>query len=198
VPYIATMENLLNLVKSSFKVTNVSITNTVFQLHSKWTVGFLLLASSIVACKQLFGDPIICTSQVQNSIPAYFIDAHCWLANTAAVTVVNTLVTQSIPGRFQKYYKFVWLGLIVQGGLCYMPFYVWQNIDAGKVKSLVMDTYLPIVDLDQKNLKIKALVNYFTSISPKNNYLALKFTLCEVWNLFNVIIQMVAVNWFLG
>jgi hypothetical protein len=192
------MENLLHFVKSAFKVNKVCITNTVFKMHFKWTIAFLLFAAFLVSSKQFFGDPIICNSRSQSVLPNHYLDAHCWVASTPVESSKDSLVSQSIRGRFQRYYTFVWLTLLLQCGLFYWPFYIWKQIEAGLIKVLVMTTYNPILDLEEKESKMKALVNYFTTLSRKRNHLALKFTLCEFLNLLNVVFQMFAVNWFLG
>ena len=52
---------------------------------------------------------------------------------------------------------------------------------------LVQDMNVPIVDADTKKDRIKLLVDYFTINRNNHEWYALRFFLCELLNLVNII-----------
>ena len=55
------------------------------------------------------------------------------------------------------------------------------------MKMLVQDMNVPIVDADTKKDRIKLLVDYFTINRNNHEWYALRFFLCELLNLVNII-----------
>ena len=55
------------------------------------------------------------------------------------------------------------------------------------MKMLVQDMNVPIVDADTKKDRSKLLVDYFTINRNNHEWYALRFFLCELLNLVNII-----------
>ncbi len=62
---------------------------------------------------------------------------------------------------------------------------MWKTWEGGRVKMLVQDMNVPIVEHDTKKDRIKLLVEYFAVNRNNHQFYALKFFLCEV--IFRVI-----------
>ena len=57
----------------------ISIDNTVFQLHYQTTVLFVLAADLLVTAQTFIGDPIDC---LVNDVPTGVMDTYCWIHST--------------------------------------------------------------------------------------------------------------------
>lgn len=62
------------------KFRNITLDNSVFQLHSKVTVSILLVSAILVSSKQFFGEPIKCMSDKEKLTGA--LNAYCWIHGT--------------------------------------------------------------------------------------------------------------------
>ena len=67
-----------------------------------------------------------------------------------------------------------------------------------RIKMLVQDLNVPIVDADQKEDRKKVLVDYFIEDRHGHDWYAFRFFFCEFLNLFNVVGQLFFMNFFLG
>ena len=62
----------------------------------------------------------------------------------------------------------------------------------------VQDMHLPIVTKENKEDRIKILVDYFSSNRNNHTFYAIKFFGCEVLNFVNVLGQIYFMDFFLG
>ena len=67
-----------------------------------------------------------------------------------------------------------------------------------KFSFYVQDMHLPIVAKEQKEDRIKILVDYFSSNRNNHTFYAIKFFGCEVLNFINVLGQIYFMDFFLG
>jgi len=203
------MFDIFGSVKSLLKLDEICIDNNIFRLHYKATVIVLVTSSLLVTSKQYIGDPINCI--VDPDIPQNVMDTYCWIH--ATFTIPNRASSETVgevphPGviasspnqekKYHKYYQWVCFTLFFQAVLFYIPRYLWKIWDGGRIKMLVQDLNLPIVDPDQKEDRKKVLVDYFIEDRHGHDFYAIKFFFCEFLNLVNVVGQLFLMNFFLG
>ena len=197
--------SLRNLVK----VDKVCIDNNVFRLHYKATVIFLVAFSLLVTGRQYFGDPIDCIQR--DDIPPNIIDTYCWIHSTFTLPhAYNKTVGKEIPhpgidkhtpGQprvYHKYYQWVCFVLFLQAGMFYIPRYLWKLWEGGRLRSLVLNLNMPIMDESEKADQISLLVDYLKANLTYHNSYFYYFVFCEILNFANVVSQMYIVDAFLG
>jgi len=205
------MFDVFGSVKGLIKLDAVCIDNNVFRLHYKATFIILIVSSLLVTSRQYIGDPIDC---IVEEIPNNVMDTYCWIHSTFSVP--NRVIgiagkDNAHPGvappsdldddqelRYHKYYQWVCFTLFFQAILFYIPRYLWKTWEAGKIKMLVQDMNVPIVEPDTKRDRISLLVDYFSVNRNNHQFYALKFFFCEVLNFINVLGQIYFMDFFLG
>ena len=75
---------------------------------------------------------------------------------------------------------------------------MWKTWEGGRVKLLVQEMNVPIIDPDTKKDRIKILVDYFTINRNNHTFYAFKFFICELLNFINVVGQIYFMDFFLG
>ena len=109
------------------------------------------------------------------------MDTYCWIHSTFSVPGHETgILGQDVvyPGiappseikedekfRYHKYYQWICFTLIFQALLFYIPRYLWKTWENGKVKMLVQNMNVPILDPATKNDRISLITDYF-SVNP--------------------------------
>jgi len=202
------MFDLFGSVKGLIKLDTICIDNNVFRLHYKATFIILVTSSLLVTSRTYIGDPIDC---IVEEIPQGVMDTYCWIHSTYSVPNLEGDVGLDIPHhgiapvgdndevKYHKYYQWVCFMLFFQAILFYIPRYLWKVWEAGKLKMLVQDLNMPIVDPDTKKRRIGVLLEYFDPERRNNhNLYAAKFFLCELLNFVNVVSQIFFVDFFLG
>jgi len=203
------MFDVFGSVKGLIKLDSICIDNNIFRLHYKATFIVLVTASLLVTSKQYIGDPIDC---IVEEIPQNVMDTYCWIHSTYSVSdKVNGKVGSEVahagvappPGdgsgrKYHKYYQWVCFTLFFQAVLFYIPRYLWKSWEAGKLKMLVQDMNVPIIDEDAKEDRKKILVDYFTTNRHNHEFYAYRFFFCELLNFVNVLGQIYFMDMFLG
>jgi len=203
------MFDIFGSVKGLIKLDEICIDNNIFRLHYKATFIVLVTCSLLVTSRQYIGDPIDC---IVEEIPQNVMDTYCWIHSTYSVTdKVGGTVGADVahPGvatpqgdgggrKYHKYYQWVCFTLFFQALLFYVPRYMWKTWEAGKLKMLVQDMNVPIIDSDAKEDRKKILVDYFITNKHNHDFYAFKFFLCELLNFVNVIGQIWLMDVFLG
>ena len=88
--------------------------------------------------------------------------------------------------------------LFLQAMLFYTPRYLWKLWEGGRLRSLVSDLRCPVLADDQRKDQIDMLVHYLKLNRKKNNPYFWYFVICELFNFFNVFIQIYLIDAFLG
>lgn len=205
------MFDVFGSVKGLIKLDSVCIDNNVFRLHYKATFVILVVASLLVTSKQYIGDPIDC---IVEEIPNNVMDTYCWIHSTFSIpsrvkglegrdiahagVAPNSDLEEGQQVRYHKYYQWVCFTLFFQAILFYIPRYLWKTWEGGKIKMLVQDMNVPIVEPDVKKDRIKLLVDYFTINRNNHQFYAMKFFFCEFLNLINIVGQIYFMDFFLG
>lgn len=200
------MFDVFGSVKGLIKLDTICIDNNVFRLHYKATFIVLIVSSLLVTSRQYIGDPIDC---IVEEIPNNVMDTYCWIHSTFSVpSKVNGQAGYDVAHagvapedgeyKYHKYYQWVCFTLFFQAILFYIPRYMWKTWEGGKIKMLVQEMNVPIMDSDAKKDRINLLVDYFTINRNNHEFYALKFFFCEIMNLINIIGQIYFMDFFLG
>lgn len=202
------MFEIFGSLKSMLKIDSVSIDNVTFKIHYKVTMIALLFFSLLITSRQYFGDPIDCIAD--KMVDHQVMDTYCWIHATFTVRSkttgrigldvahpgVGTYVDGEDPVMYHMYYQWVWLALLFQAALFYIPRYLWKSWEGGRVRWLVNDVNCAIVDDECKNERKQMLLDYMTTNFHMHNMYALKYFFCELLNLVNVIFQMYFLDFF--
>jgi len=205
------MFDVFTPVKGLMKLETICIDNNVFRLHYKATFIILVVASLLVTSRQYIGDPIDC---IVEEIPNNVMDTYCWIHSTFSIpsrvagedgydrahagVAPHSDLEDGQDVRYHKYYQWVCFTLFFQAILFYIPRYLWKTCEGGRIKMLVQDMHLPIVTKENKEDRIKILVDYFSSNRNNHTFYAIKFFGCEVLNFVNVLGQIYFMDFFLG
>jgi len=206
------MFDVFQPVKDLLHLDDICIDNNIFRLHYKATTIILITCSLLVTSRQYIGDPIDCI--VDPDVPQNVMDTYCWIHSTFSIpNRVIGVVGGNIahPGvappselgeqgekKYHKYYQWVCFCLFFQAALFYIPRFLWNTWEAGKINMLVQDMNVPMVNADQKEDRKKVLVDYFCEDRHGHSFYAIRFFFCEVLNLINVIGQIFFMDLFLG
>ncbi|KAL9698842.1 hypothetical protein quinque_002283 [Culex quinquefasciatus] len=184
------MFDVFGSVKGLLKLDQVCIDNNIFRLHYKATVVILIAFSLLVTSRQYIGDPIDC---IVDEIPLNVMDTYCWIYSTftipnrltgvAGKDIVQPGVSSHVDGhdevKYHKYYQWVCFVLFFQAMLFYVPRYLWKTWEAGRIKMLVLDLNMPVVNDECKDERKKILVDYFVENINRHNFYAIRFFICE-------------------
>lgn len=196
-------------VKGFIKPQTCIIDNHVFRLHYRASSLLLLIFSALVTARQYFGDPIDCISK--DDIPSELLDTFCWIHTTFSLesawnkTVGTEVpypgVDKYTPGEkrvYHAYYQWVCFVLFFQAILFYIPHYVWKAIEAGRIKAIRSSLSEPIQKFSEKQEQKQLLVQYLDNSKTHHTGPFYCYVACEIFNLVNVISQMLMMDKFLG
>ncbi|KAJ2939723.1 hypothetical protein O0L34_g17916 [Tuta absoluta] len=206
------MIDLFMPFRAFLKFENVCTDNNVFRMHYKVTVIMLLVFTLMVTSKQFFGEPIHCMSDGEKDADKEAINSYCWIYGT--YTLKSRL--RGVEGRHNiytgvgpqihddeeirhTYYQWVCFVLLGQAVMFYTPRYLWKIWEGGRLKALAADLSSPMVTKDWSEYRRGELVSYlsYTNIYTHNMY-AIRYAVCEILNLVNVIGQIFLLDVFLN
>lgn len=203
------MLDIFNSIRSFLKLDQVCIDNFVFRLHYKVTVIILVISSLFVTSNQYFGDPIDC---IMDDVPSRIIDTYCWIHSTYTVSnriggkigrdfiqpgVTNYNVNSKDEIKYHRYYQWVCFVLFFQAILFYVPRYLWKTWENGRIKMLTLNLNDSIVNPEYRGEKRAIIVEYLRENRGYHNFYAIRFFICELLNIINVIGQIFLVDYFL-
>ena len=123
------------------------------------------------------------------------MDTYCWIHSTFSVPGHEVGISGDVvyPGvaqpsnsqddgqqlRYHKYYQWICFTLFFQAILFYVPRYLWKTWENGRIKMLVQEMNVPILDQETKKDRIRLIIDYFTGNRMNNQLYTLKFFFCE-------------------
>ena len=124
------------------KYTAVQSDSFLVSLQSCLTSCLLVTTSILLASFQLFGSPIRCQIDGENS---QFIEEYCWARSTfsrwsSTMSIVYPGVGQWQDGGevvYHSYYQYMPVVLLLLGGLCRLPHLLWSYWEGGLMGRLV-------------------------------------------------------------
>ncbi|XP_046984366.1 innexin inx1 [Schistocerca americana] len=201
------MYKLLGGLKEYLKWQDIVTDNAIFRLHNLFTTVLLLTCSLIITATQYVGNPIHC---IVNGLPVRPINTYCWITST--FTMPDAFLRQvgsevAHPGvandfgdedakKYYTYYQWVCFVLFFQAMLCYTPKWIWDSIEGGLLRTLIMGLNRGLCQDDEKCMKKKALIEYLLRHIKRHNMYALKYWFCETLCLVNIIGQLYLMNHF--
>lgn len=202
------MIDLFRGLKNLLKVSRLHIDGSVFRLHYNATVLVLIAFSLLVTTRQYVGNPIECISS--KDVSESVINTFCWIHSTYTVPRTNSNPDVPYPGldssrgipykdrRYHKYYQWVAFILFFQAALFYLPRWLWKQWEGGKIQSLAADLVIGTgsrSDPDAKQRR-RVLLEYLWESRGQHNWWAVRYILCELLSLGNVIGQLFLMDRF--
>jgi len=207
------MYGMLKGLQGLIQLDDVRIDTNTFRLHYKATVLFFVTASLLVTSGQYLGDPIDC---IVDGVPSGLMDTYCWIHSTFSIPsrwTGKVGVGGDVPHpavapmsdledgtevKYHKYYQWVAFVLFLQAAFFYIPKYIWDTSEGGKVKMLVGDLQNPMIGADDKKEQIGTIVKYLMLNRGMHGSYALRFFGCELLAFINCIVQIFFTDLFLG
>ena len=100
--------------------------------------------------------------------------------------------------KYHLYYQWVPFVLFIQGVLFYLPHWMWEINEDGRVHALVHDMRLPNMDKDTLKKKIGNLSMYVNETLGSYDGYYLRFLMCDFLNIINVFANMFLINRFIN
>ncbi|XP_003747343.1 innexin inx1-like [Galendromus occidentalis] len=182
------------------------VENGVFRLHWQFTAGLLLFLAVIVSARQYIGTPIECIPP--EKVPAIVANSYCWIHPTFTLPdahhkrIGSEIAAPGIDNsafygrkKHVAYYQWVYLTLIVQAVVFYLPHYVWKNWEGGLMGAL---TSGPAKSDDERRKKRETITLWVDRNFGKRNLYTYKYLFCEMLCFLNVLMQMFLMDTFLG
>uniref|UniRef100_T1J998 Innexin n=1 Tax=Strigamia maritima TaxID=126957 RepID=T1J998_STRMM len=176
--------------------TSARIDNFIFHLHYRVTAPILAAAAILITSREQFGKPISC-GPPPPSLTTELLENYCWTKSTFALDTAITNNKQNVTFH-HTYYQWVWLVLILQAIMFYLPHYIWKTIDNQRISHIVKGLTDPMSEKDSMNAKISILGQYLLRNWNKLNKWAYVYVMCEILNFLNVIAQIYVIDVFLG
>lgn len=190
------------------KVDQINIDDIVFPLHYKMTSIMLLIITLFTYMNQYVREAMICDEEVLPHISQYCFlngtyiiisDNETYNALTSGirhVTMISLKPTDKL--RYQSYYGMMSIVLLIQSIFFYVPRYLWVIWEGEQTKKIMLGLDMPImIEECEKERKI-LYMKYFIRSRGRHNFYALRFLICQILNLINVIGQIFFINYFLG
>lgn len=203
------MLDALSSLRGLLKVQPIKIDSHVFWIHYKLTTLVLLVYWLLtITSAKFFGGGMDCDFP---DVPGRSLNTYCHIHGTFLVKpspknpVRRQLPHAGVSGhtdedtlKFVGYYQWLFVVVLVQAVLFYLPHLIWKAWEEGLMEKLSGDLVSPAMSPDciQKNTDL--LLEYFLKRLHWHNSYALKYVTCEVLNLTNVICQILFLNAFLG
>lgn len=182
------------------------VENGVFRLHWQFTAGLLLFLAVIISARQYVGAPIECTTLT--GVPSAVINAYCWIYPTFTLPDAHKKqigVDVPAPGidnsanydkkKFVSYYQWVYLTLIIQAILFYLPHYCWKSWEGGLMGALTGGT---VKSEEERHKKREIITLWIDRNFGRRNLYTYKYLFCELLCFFNVFMQMFLMDSFLN
>lgn len=205
----ALLGDVANIVKGNRPGKTIDIDNKVFQLHYRFTTFLFFVFSILSTTNSMLGDPINCACDQCElaGLSKKMVDTHCWVSGT--YTVINkhphsiglrkeyhgignvySAESEENPNRFRKYhmyYQWIPFTLFLQGVLFYMPHWMWEINEDGRVQALVRELRGPGIEKEVVRKKTQQLTSYVVETMGTYDGYFLRFVLCDFLNIVNAI-----------
>lgn len=203
------MLGLLGGLRNYLKTRKVHTDGNVFRLHTTGTVVLLLTFSLLLTTKELVGAPIDCYG---SSVPKNVLDSFCWIESTYSVKTLFKLSERNTPvypgvGKSQEgvrdrkyhvYYQWVFFLLFGQAICFYVPRWMWKIWEGGKLAAIVTSLDDKSTISQDKGDPRARVVDFLVLSLNRNNWYFVKYLLCELASVVNVITQMLFTDYVLG
>ncbi|KAH9377408.1 hypothetical protein HPB48_016785 [Haemaphysalis longicornis] len=198
------MLNLLGNLRKHFNARRVHIDGNVFRLYTSATVAFLLGFCTLLTAREYVGNA--------HRLPLPDDAGRCrQLVLLGGVDVQPPKPRHSIPVRghgpkgsgsedrkYHTYYQWVCFLLFAQAVCFYAPRWLWKTWEGGKVPAIVAALDIRAA-VTQDRAEVRSQMADFLVVSLNHNrcYLV-KYLICELLSVLNVIVQVAFTDYVLG
>ncbi|XP_046445811.1 innexin inx2-like [Daphnia pulex] len=193
------------------KTTSVKITTPVFALHYRLTFLVLLTSSILVTSRQYIGEHIQCIQDAV-AVPIKILNNYCFISSTFSIPRTTPIAkgeislfglgpyTEEDDVTYHAYYQWVPFVLFGQALMFYTPYYLWKMWEGTKVRNIIQGMHIFTIKekIEVRDEKEEILTKYIVRNLHEHNGWAIRFFVCELLNLVNVIGQIFLTNRFLG
>ena len=199
------MLEAFSLLSKLLRSRRLHINGMVFRFHCTLTVILLMSFFIINSTKQIIGQPIACDIDKQ-SINKDVLNAYCYIRST--YSLVESDRSLIYPGValsglsqakivYHYYYQWVWCLLLIQAVCFYFPRWLWKSFESDKISSLVSGLNYFTVEPEKRENKSSLIAEYLCKTRGTNNWYCIKYYLCELLALINVVAQIFIIDAFL-
>lgn len=206
-----------------FKQRACIIDNFVHRLHYQATAIILIVFCLFGMSRQFFGTPIQCDPSLGIDVSddddlddpvAQFvkmINHFCWIQSTFSVRSSwkkKVDVEVPYPGidinsdpslkTYHSYYQWVCFFLLTQSIMFCVPHFIWKQSESSIVHKLVNGLDQKIMNIDDRKKRIDLTTQYLSKTVVHYDTKFMVYTISEILNLCNIIVQFMLVDWFLG
>lgn len=202
------MLDIFSGLRLVIKRRHTSIDNAIFRCHWFLTSTILISFSLIITARQYVGQPIECHST--DKIPDSMLNSYCWVQSTFTIPSAcssKLLIGVDVPypcvdgtrGRDTKvfaYYQWVGIVLFVQGVLFHLPYYLWKVWECGLIKAITGGLRNAVCSESERRRKRDIVIEYLYEHLGCHRKYAIKYFVCELCCLLNLLTQLWATNKF--
>lgn len=187
-------------------------TNTIWRLHSRFTVLALVFFTILLSARTYFGGPIECISTATDTVRAN-MNNFCWILGTFISKDPNFVFSSwdfieighqmgEIPKEqrlYQKYYQWVPFLLAIQAFLFSFSKHLWRFYEGGQLSTLCNGLMCILRPADWTGVRKFDTLHYLATESRRKhaNY-AFVFFGCECLNFLIVLLNMFIMNFIFG
>lgn len=207
------MDTVINIgrLSSTFGARKtIMLDNTIFKLHYKLTVAFLMATIFCLSGTMWMGRPIACMTS--DSEDQALMESHCLVEGAKTIhpksqtpkyqpeTIYHGVA--AVPDNHPEYtlrwhhmYPWTMVALFIMAVINYFPHYLWKIIDGGRLHNLVQGMDKDFLDEDEARVKIRRTVKKISDFDDSVTFYTLSFVACEVINVVLCAAQMYFIHW---
>ncbi|XP_052867900.1 innexin inx1 [Anopheles cruzii] len=201
------MFKLLGGLKQYFKWQDIQTDNIVFRLHNTFTTALLLACSLMITATQYVGNPISC---IVGGVPSHVVNTFCWISSTFTMPdAFRRQVGREVahPGiandfddedakKYYTYYQWVCFVLFFQAIACYTPKFIWDAVEGGLMRMIVMGLNIGACKEQEKCAKKQVLLDYLLGHLKHHKIYVVRYWVCEALCFINIVVQLWLMNQF--
>ncbi|KAH7960669.1 hypothetical protein HPB49_022143 [Dermacentor silvarum] len=205
------MLHFLGNLRKLFKARKANTDGNVFRLHTVVTVAILMAFGTILTTREYVGTPIDCHCP---TVPKSVVDSFCWVESTFSVrplfnasyngSVVYPGAGHKPPGsglgdrKYHTYYQWVCFLMFAQALCFYTPRWFWKAWEGGKVPAIVAALDIRSA-MTQDSAELRSqMVDFLVLNMNRNRCYLVKYLLCELLSVVNVVAQVAFTDYVLG
>ena len=205
--------------ESVFQVASPETESLISKLHYRVTSIIFLLCCVLVTCVEYIGNGvnIACIQDGHPdywAIPQHVMNTYCFIMGTFTLPrhfagetgkdLIHPGVGEYNKERdevtYKAYYQWVPFVLFLQACVFYVPHALFKVFEGGKVAGIISGLHQKAAELDdeQRGGAHTRLARYFVKCINTHNIWATKMMFCELLTFFNVLLNIMFIDVFLG